>query len=74
MVKFDKFFVRRLVGDVERSGRRLTAQRADVTTTPERQLRSICAHEDRALLGEADGGRRADVARRRAGDDSDLLL
>ena len=38
------------------------------------RLVEICRHDGRALLGEADGGRPADVARRRAGDKGDLAL
>ena len=41
---------------------------------PSSSLVQICGHDGRALLSEADGRRSADVARRRASDDGDLVL
>ena len=37
-------------------------------------LVEVCCHDGGAFLGEAHGGRRADIARRRAGDYCDLAL
>ena len=71
----DELFVGRLVGDIEGSSNCLAAQRLDlIGDGASGRLVEICRHDGHALLGEADGGRRADVARRRAGDKGDLAL
>ena len=53
----------------------LAAQRLDlIGDCASGSLVEICRDDGRAFLGEADGGRPADVAWRRAGNEGDLAL